>query len=139
MTAPQATVPQARILRLIHASMVVAVVVFAVVSYVVGRASSAVAPFPPQVISAMLALTIAGCGFAGFMRRRLPNRSSDESVDAFWERAAAPALVAWAVAEGPSLFGVLIYMLSRSPFGLGVAALGVLILMLGNPASLEKR
>jgi hypothetical protein len=134
MTAPQATVPQARILRLIHASMVVAVVVFAV-----GRASSAVAPFPPQVISAMLALTIAGCGFAGFMRSRLPNRSSDESVDAFWERAAAPALVAWAVAEGPSLFGVLIYMLSRSALGLGVAALGVLILVLGNPASLERR
>jgi hypothetical protein len=119
--------------------MVAGVVIFVLVAVFALRASMRATQIQPGVVSIMLGLALAGCGVAIVMRRRIPGRSNDESADAFWTRVAAPAVVFWATAEGPSLFGVVIYLLAGSRLGLGIAALGVLILLLGNPRSLERR
>jgi hypothetical protein len=139
MTSPQTAVPQTRAIRLIHASMVASVVIFVLVGHFALRSSMHLAQFRANVIAIFLCLALVGCGVAGFLRGRVPRRSNDESADAFWIRAAAPTIVFWAAAEGPSLFGVAIYLVTGSRLGLGIAGLGVLILLLGNPASLERR
>ncbi len=139
MTTLPATTRPSTTARLIHAALALGVVLFAlVVFFVVRPANVEAAEMPPVVAGVLLALSLAACALALVMRRRVPRRSTDESADLFWTRAAAPALLAWAPLEGGALLGVVAYMLTGTSAALGVAGIALAGLIAFNPARLER-
>src|SRR5688500_17166903 len=104
MTAPQAAAPAAKTIRLIHAAMVTGVLLFAIVGHFLLRPGMADSgDLPPVMLRALLGVALGACALSLLLRRRVPQRSSDESVDLFWTTATTPALLTWAPLEGASL------------------------------------
>lgn len=140
MTPAQTAVPTARTVRLIHASMITGVLLFALVShFVLRRTVAGAGSFSPNVVSALLGLAFVLCGASLLLLQRMPRRSTDESADLFWVRGSAPAIVTWAPVEGASLLAVFLYGQTGSPVAIVVAAIALVIFLRLNPAFLERR
>lgn len=140
MTAPTATTRPATTARLIHASLTLGVIFFAiVVHFVVRPAREESAALPPVVVNVLLGLSLAASALSVVMRRRVPRRSTNESADLFWTMAAGPALVTWAPLEAGALLGIVAYMLAGTPAALGVAGIALAGLLVFNPAQLERK
>jgi hypothetical protein len=73
------------------------------------------------------------------LRRRVPQRQTNESDDLFWASAATPAMMMWAPLEAASLIGVFVYSQTGSVPAIAVAAVALLLFVLINPAHLERR
>ena len=120
--------------------MIVGVLLFALVSHFVLRPTMADAEaLPPVVLPALMALAVGACAVSLLLRRRVPRRSTDESADLFWTKAATPALVTWAPLEAASLLSVFLYARTGSQPAIAVAAVALLQFVLLNPAYLERR
>ena len=140
MTAPQGAAPTAKTIRLIHAAMVTGLLLFALVGHFVLRPTMANSgDLPPVMLRAFLGVALGACALSLLLRRRIPPRSSDESVDLFWTTAATPALLTWAPLEGASLLAVFLYARTGAPPTIAVAAVAVLLFVALNPAHLERR
>ena len=138
MTTSSQTANPALTTRLIHGSLILGVVFFALVVYFVVRPTRADATLPAVARSVLLSVSLTAAAMSLALRRRVPTRSREESADLFWTTAAAPALIAWASAESAGLLGVVLYMLDGTPLGLGVTAIAVAFLLVLAPARLER-
>ena len=140
MTPSQTKVPAAKMSRLLYASMITGVLLFALIAHFVMR-PAAVEPglFPPVVVQALLGAALALSALSFVLRRRVPRRAMDESADLFWTRAQTNALTTWAVAEGAGLISVLVYSQTGSASAIGVGAIALVCYLLHTPASLERR
>ena len=84
MTAPQGALPAAKTIRLIHAAMVTGVLLLAVVGHFVLRPAMANSgDLPPIMLRTLLGVALAACALSLVLRRRVPQRSSDESVNLY--------------------------------------------------------
>ena len=137
MTAPQPPVQSSRVIRIIHAALVTGVVLFLLVTHFgVRPAPAASEPFAPVNV---VALAIIVLGIASMLRRRIPKRAGDESPDAYWMRATAPAIVSWTPLELGSLLAIAAYSQTGSMLALMMGAFGAATLAAVNPGSLERR
>jgi hypothetical protein len=126
--------------RVIHAALAGGVLVFAIVAHFVLPPPVSDAPgLPAVVLYAVLGVALGACVLSFVLRGRVPRRSPEESADLFWTRASQPALILWSVLEGAGLMCVVFYWLTRSPAAIAVMVLAVLLLIVLNPAQLEKR
>ena len=140
MTAPRTAAPTAKTIRIIHAAMITGVLLFGLVAHFAIRPSiKDSGDIPVDVVRLLLGLALVGCVVSLLLRRRVPQRATDESADLFWTRAATPAMVAWASLDASCLLGVFLYMNTGSVSAIGVAAVGVVLFVILNPASLERR
>ena len=140
MTALQGAAPAAKTIRLIHAAMVTGVLLFAVVGHFVLRPAMANSgDLAPIMLRTLLGVALGACALSLVLRRRVPQRSSDESVDLYWKTAATPALLTWAPLEGASLLVIFLYARTGAQSTIAVAAIAVLLFVALNPAHLERR
>ena len=140
MTTSQTAPPSAKSIRLIHASLISGVLLFGIVAHFWLRPGMAdFGEFTPGLVHVLLGVAVANCALALFFRGRVPRKSTDESADHFWVRAAVPAMVTWALVEGAGLVSVLAYGKSGNAAAIAVAAIAVLFLVSLNPRYYERR
>jgi len=137
--ASQWPAASARSIRTIHSSLISGVVMFGiVVQFVLKRSWIRSAWMSPLIVNVLLALAVAAGATALVFRRAVPRRSTNESSDQFWAKAATPALRMWALVELMSLLAVILYLQGGSPATIAIAFVGVLLFVALNPGSLEK-
>jgi hypothetical protein len=141
MTAPVNVQQQSKVVRLIYSAMVAGVLLMAVVGQLVLRPKMPVhdpKEFPPAFRLVILAAIFAApVGSFLWFRKQVPKRKADQSADAFWMKAAGPALVGWAIAEGACLMGVVIYAVLGFADAVAIAALAFIYLIMMNPSRIE--
>lgn len=124
--------------RLIHASLVAGLILFAIVNYFLIRPQRT-GSLPASAVAILLGLSLAASALSFLvLRGRVPQRSTDESADLYWTRASAPAIIAWAPLEGAALLALVAYMLAGSTASLVVAAIALLGLIALHPGRLER-
>jgi hypothetical protein len=124
--------------RLIHAALVGGCVMFALVTYFIVRPRRS-DTIPPHVLYAILSAAVAALTLSfTVLRRRVPLKSTNESSDLYWTRAATPALITWTVVESSVLLSIVAYMLSGSPIATGLFALALVSLISLHPGRLER-
>jgi cobalamin synthase len=125
-------------MRMIHLSFPVGIVLFAlVVHFLVRPATPDLPQLSTTLIWALIAVSIAASGLSVILRRRVPERNTNESADLFWSKATQPALLTWMPLEAGGLLGVVAYMLSGTPvawLAVGIALAGFIAF---RPSSLE--
>ena len=132
--------PPAKTIRLIHASLIVGVVLFGLVTHFVPAPEPTSATMlPDALVKALPVVTVAACALVFFLRRMVPRRAPDDSADLFWSRATVPAMTMWAPLEGVCLLDVLVYWRNGSQTALVLAILAVALFVFLSPASLERR
>jgi hypothetical protein len=140
MLIRQAAAPTAKVIRVIHFSMISGVVLFALVAHFVMRPSMAAdaGDLPATLVGGLLGVALIACAVSLLLRRRVPQRTTDESADLFWATASAPAQITWAALEGAGLLSAFLYGRTGSPSAIGVAAIAVVLLLILNPARLAR-
>ena len=140
MTAPRAAAPTAKTIRAMHGAMISGVVLFGFVAhFVMRRNATDFGDMPPSIVPLLPAVAIVACIAGLVLYMRVPRRSSDESADLFWRRAASPALITWAALEAAGLIGVFLYGTTGSISAIGIAAVAVVISIILKPGYLERR
>ena len=140
MITQQEKPPTAKTIRLIHTALVTGVLLFGLVAHFVIRPAAATSGAVTAVVArGLLGLSLAAMVVALMLRRRVPQRQTNESADLFWATAATPAMMMWAVLEAASFVGVFVYSQTGSVPAIGVAAVALLIFALMNPTRLERR
>ena len=128
ITGPSTTQSGSRALtaRMVHGSMIVGVVLFALVTHFVIRPQRTVPPLASNILMTLLTVAIF-LSLVGFgLRFRMPKRSPDDSADLFWSTAVTPMLIAMAPFEAAGLLSVVAYLLGAPITALGVAAVAVI-------------
>lgn len=139
MTPPQATVATSTTVRLIYGAMVTGVVLFGIVAHFVLKPQMADArAFPPLVANALLGVAAAALAVAFLLRRRVPQRMTNDSADLFWTTAMRPALLTWAPIEAASLLAIVCYALTASQVAVAVAVVAIVTFAVLNPGALER-
>lgn len=127
-------------MRLMHAAMVTGVLLFAIVGHFQLRPTMANAGvFPPATVNALLGVALGACVLAVLLRRRVPQKSRDDSSDSYWTTARTPAMLMWAPLEGACLLSVVLYVNTGAQSAIAVLAIAVVLFIALNPASLERR
>ena len=112
--------------RIVHGSMIMGVVLFALITHFVIRPQRTVPPLATNVLTTLLTvaifLTLGGFG----LRFRLPRRSRDASADLFWSTATVPLLIAVMPFEAAGLLAIVAYLLGAPLTALGVAGVAVI-------------
>ena len=140
MTTSQTVAASAKSVRLIHASLIAGIVLFALVTYFLVRPGMANAgDFTPGVVRILLAVAVGMCALTLLFRRLVPRKSANESADLFWSRATRVAIATWQLSTGAGLLSVIVYMRSGDVTALAIAAIAVLFLLTMNPRSFERR
>jgi len=119
--------------------MVTGVVLFALVVHFLIRPAASMPALPAMAARALLAAALAVTAAGYVLRQRVPQRSTDESADPFWQTATPLALVTWAVFEAGCLIPVIVYMLTGAASALVVGAIGLVAFISVNPSYLERR
>ena len=131
----------ARIALVIYLSMIAAVAIALVMSVSLQEMRM----FPPggasPMVFASVPLAVAAGAVLVFIsvRRRLPERRTGETEDAWWNANLPLALTLWATAEGAALVGAVFYLVAGSPSALAASALGLALLAFSTPSSLSNR
>ncbi|HEU4700340.1 MAG TPA: hypothetical protein VFS40_14245 [Gemmatimonadales bacterium] len=115
--------------RLVHGAIVAGVLVFFILAGVVGeRAGRPAWAVPERKVLYLLlfAVTVGMFAAATFFAGRLPPRGA-EPEDVWWRRALPRVVLVWALVEGPTLLGVVAYLLTRD-FRTLIATLAGLVL-----------
>lgn len=140
MTTSQTAPPTAKTIRLSHASLMTGTVLFAIVSQVWLRPAMAErGEFTPGLVRLLLSVAVALCAASLLSRGRVPRKAGDESVDRFWSRAIAPAMIVWLLANGAGLISVLAYAKSGDIAAIAVAAIAIVFLAALRPGYFERR
>ena len=140
MTTSQTAAPSAKSVRLIHASLIAGIVLFAIVTYFLVRPGMANdGDFAPSVVRILLGVAVGMCALTLLFRRLVPRKSANESADLFWSRATKLAIATWQLSTGAGLLSVIVYMRSGDVTALAIAAIAVLFLLTMNPRSFERR
>ena len=95
--------------------------------------------WPPATLNAALGVALGACALAVLLRRRVPQKSRDESSDSYWTTARSPAMLVWAPLEVASLLSVVTYVNTGAQSAIAVGAIAVVLFIALNPASLERR
>ena len=138
MTTPVG-VGQSRTVRAIHAAFVIGLILFALVVHFVVRPRWTSAPLESLIVNVILAVSLSA-SLLGLLvlRGRVPRKSTDESADLYWTKAALPALVTWASLEGGALLAFTAYLLSGATSALAVGAMAVVGLIVVTPSHFER-
>ena len=137
MTGPT---PIARAIRIVHGALVSGVVLAGGAFFVLLRARGQGLGLDPAL---GIAFAAAGIGLvlvaASVLRRRVPERSPQQTPDAYWAAAQTrgPVIVLWAVTEGAGLVSLIGYVLTGATAPLAAAAVAIATLILYRPGSLE--
>jgi hypothetical protein len=141
MDQTRATPGTAQAVRIIHAALVAGVLLaggtFAFMVRVRGHA-------PEGGETLGIVLPAVGIGLllvsASVLRRRVPERSSQQSSDGYWAAVEnrGAAILLWAVTEGAALVSLVGYFLSGAPAGAAVAVVALAALILYRPSRLER-
>jgi hypothetical protein len=140
MTDQIPTVAPARTIRFLHGAMVSGVLLFALVGHFVLRPTMmSSGALSESVIRALLGVSLGGAALSFLLRKRVPIRSTQDATDLFWTTATTPAMILWACLEAGSLLAIVVYAFTGRPAALAVAAVSVILLVVLNPAHLERR
>lgn len=138
MTTASTEVRGATVARLIHGSLIMGIVLFAIVTVTMIRPQRADIVLPPVALNALLGLSLAASAASLLLRGRVPRRSTTDSPDLFWSTAFPKAMVVWAPLEAGALLGIVAYLLYGSTPGLALAAVALLGMIVLNPGRLER-
>lgn len=131
--------PTPQSVRVVHAAMAAGIILFGVVAHFVmvpkANPSGGLAPLVPGLLAVALGL----CAVSFLLLKRVPRLGSGESVDAFWLRAAQPAVVAGAPLEGAALLCIVLYSQTASKTAISVALVPLVFLVLLKPGYFERR
>ena len=130
---PASTSP-ARAARIVYLALIGGVVGATVVfSLVRPVASGPAAPILVYIPFAMAVPLFAG---ALLLAGRLPRPGSTADPDAWWRANLPRALTIWAMLEGPSLYGAVVWPLTDSYLPLAVIAVGLFLFSVTAPRRL---
>ncbi len=131
--------PTSRSARIVHAAMATGVILFAIVAHFVLVPRANTSGNLVTLVPTVLAVAGALCGLSLLLLKRVARPLSEESTDAFWVRAATPALVTWAPLEAAALLCVVLYSQTASKAAIAFAAIAVILLVLLSPGYFEGR
>ncbi len=123
--------------RIVHLALVMGVLLFLGVAVLLRSSMPASAPNITQLLQ-LVAFVVgaAAVGVALVFRGKIPPRQPAESIDAWWQANLSRAILLWALTEGPSLFGVVAFLLTGSYAPLVVTGVGLILLATMAPARL---
>ena len=122
-----------------HTALISGVVMFGiVVQFVLRPTWVRPAWMSPLILNVLLGGAVAAGVAALAFRRGVPRRSTSESPDQFWAKAARPALRMWALVDLMCLLAVMIYLQSGSPAAVAIAVVGLVLFAVFNPSSMER-
>jgi hypothetical protein len=78
-------------------------------------------------------------GAAAFTANRLPPRAGGESPEGWWSRSLPRVVLVWALVEGPTLLGIVAYLLTRDFRTLVATIAGLLLFGHYSPGRLQER
>jgi hypothetical protein len=139
---PGAPVSPAISARIIHAALVLGVLLFWLIAWYLGHASSVPADALPdrKVLYVALALVSATLfGGAMFTAARLGPIRSGTSQDDWWRANLSKAIVIWSLVEAPTLLGLVAYALTRDFRTLIATFIGLLFFGSYRPSRLIER
>jgi heme A synthase len=139
---PGAPVSPAISARIIHAALVLGVLLFWLVAWYLGHASSVPADALPnrKVLYVALALVSATLfGGAMFTAARLGPIRPGTSQDDWWRANLSKAIVIWSLVEAPTLLGLVAYALTRDFRTLIATFIGLLFFGSYRPSRLIER
>jgi hypothetical protein len=141
MRTRQEAVPTAKTIRQLHAALVFGMLLFASIGYFVLRPSFApdTRDFPAWLLPAGIAASLGACAVSLTLRRRVRRRAADESPDLFWSTASGSAMTTWVALDVATVVGVLLYAFTGSASAIGAAVIAIVLLVILNPARLERR
>jgi hypothetical protein len=121
--------------KLLHRAMLAgATVAAAVLVFLREKAPPSGTVAPASVLRyAALAFAVGIVVAVQVMRSRIPPRAPGVDASGWWRAALGPAVVTWAFAESLILMGAILYYLSADFMTVGMAALGLLLMLLAAP------
>lgn len=128
--------------RVVHGALVLAILLFLVVAWWVGRRYSLPhTELPERRVLYTVLFVVGGAlfGAAAFTANRLPHRAAGEPAERWWERSLPRVVLVWALVEGPTLLGVLAYLLTRDFRTLIATVAGLLLFGHYSPRRLQER
>ena len=125
-----------RPLQFVIASMIVGILAFGLVAVIAGGIRSAGPPVAPVLLPALGAVALAEIpayilvrqGIVERLRRRLDQSAADLTAYMFVGPFTTLTIIGGALAEGPSLFGIVVYWVTGDGLALVVPLVGVLVL-----------
>ena len=140
VTAPRTTVQTAKTIRMIHASLLTGVLLFAIVAHFLLRPTlSGGTALPSTLVSGLLGLCLVLFILALMLVKRVPRRSSDASPDLFWSTAVTPAMIVWSPLQAAGLIAVFLYAETGSSLGIAIAAVAIVLMAVLRPGHFERR
>lgn len=134
------TVPQSRLARLLHASLLVTPLLFFSIAVYLGTLPSAPTPDAPGVLRwAGLGVGSILVAVAALLRNTVPPRLAGEPEDAWWKANLPRAIMLWALAETVGVAGAALSLVAGDPLGaLPLVAGSTLLLLHLSPARLAR-
>ena len=134
------TVPQSRLARLLHASLLVTPLLFFSIAVYLGTLPSAPTPDAPGVLRwAGLGVGSILVAVAALLRNTVPQRLAGEPEDAWWKANLPRAIMLWALAETVGVAGAALSLVAGDPLGaLPLVAGSTLLLLHLSPARLAR-
>lgn len=138
MTA-SSTIPQARLARLLHASLLVTPILFFAIAVYLGSLPSAPSPDTPGVLRwAGLGVGSVLVAVAAILRSTVPRRLAGEPEDPWWKANLPRAIMLWALAETVGVAGAAVSVVAGDPLGaLPLVVASTLLLLHLSPARLS--
>jgi hypothetical protein len=141
MDQSRVTPGMAQAVRIIHAALVAGVLlvggVFAFIVRARGQQPGGGEPLGIVLPALGLSLVLVS---ASVLRRRVPERTSQQSSDEYWASAGnrGAAIVLWAVTEGAAFVSLVAYFLTAAPAAAAAAVIAIATLILYRPGRLER-
>lgn len=138
MTA-STTIPQARLARLLHASLLATPLLFFGIAVFLGSLPSApVSDAPGMLRWAGLGVGSVLVAVAAILRNTVPRRLADEPEDPWWKSNLPRAIMLWALAETVGVAGATLSLVAGDPLGaLPLVAASTILLLHLSPARLS--
>ena len=139
---PGAPVSPAISARIIHAALVLGVLMFCLVAWYLGRASTMPVYALPDRRVLYIALFLVSAilfGAAMFTASRLGRPAPGTSQDEWWRVNLGKAVVIWALVEAPTLLGLVAYTLTHDFRALLATLAGLLLFGNYRPSRLIER
>lgn len=134
------TLPQARLARLLHASLLVTPIFFFIIAVYLGTLPSAPTLDAPGILRwAGLGVGSVLVAVTAILRSTVPQRQADEPEDAWWKANLPRALMLWALAETVGVAGAALSLVVGDPLGaLPLVAASTILLLHLSPARLSR-